>query len=85
MTSRAQESEETKKRERNTNCHSNISSNSKQARKARGLQLRSDYATARKDEVRKRATQEQISILERVVEQVSMSIPLPPKHPHDQN
>jgi hypothetical protein len=85
MTARAQESKETKKREHDANHHGNISSNSEQARKARGLQLRSNLATARKDKVRKRATREQISILERVVEQASTSIPLPPKHPHDRN
>jgi hypothetical protein len=45
-------------RERNADRHGNISNNDEQARKARGLQLRSDHATARKDEVRKRATRE---------------------------
>jgi hypothetical protein len=38
--------------------------------------LRSDQAAARKDEARKRATREQIGVLERVFEQASKNIPL---------
>jgi hypothetical protein len=83
-TARAQESEETKKRERNANRQGKVSSSGERARKARA-QLRSDHAAARKDEVRKRATRELIGILEQVVEQSSTRIPLRPKHPHDQN
>jgi hypothetical protein len=73
---RAREREATKKRERDADRHGQASTNGEQARKAR--RLRSDQSAARKDEVRKRATREQIGILERVFEQASTSIPFPP-------
>lgn len=73
---RAREREATKKRERDADRHGQASTNGEQARKAR--RLRSDQSAARKDEVRKRATREQIGILERVFEQE----PLPGRAAH---
>jgi hypothetical protein len=54
-----------------------VSSNSEWASKAQGASV--------EKQATRRGSQELIGILERVVEQLSMSIPLAPKHPHDQN